>query len=227
MAGGEGRRLRPYTDIFPKPLLPINETPIIKIILDQLKTHGIQEIILATNYKDDLLKMFLNDGAHLGVKISYSKEKKSLGTAGPLKLVEKEVSEDFIVMNGDILINLDFKELIKFHKENNSKITVVSKKIKIPLQYGMIKSDDNGKILELNEKPSLDAEISTGVYILNNSVLKYIPENIRYDMPSLIRECIFFGEKVLRFPYFGKWFDIGDVHEYQKVQTELNFIKNG
>ena len=174
---------------------------------------------MATNYKSSLLEIFFSDGSDLGVDIKYSKEENSLGTVGPLKLIEDNLKGDFIVMNGDVLTDLDIKKLIEYHKKNSSDITVVTKNIDIPLDYGMVKTEEN-KVIGWREKPSLSSEISTGIYILNSSVLKYIPKDQKYDMPDLIEKVIKLGGNVLKFSYDGKWIDIGRIEDYKKVQNE-------
>ncbi len=219
LVGGKGKRLRPYTYVFPKPLLPINGKPILEIILTKLKNQGVNEIILATNYKSTLLEIFFSDGSDLGVDITYSKEENSLGTVGPLKLIEDKLDGDFIVMNGDVLTDLDIKKLIEYHKKNSSDITVVTKNMDIPLDYGMVKTDGD-KVIGWREKPSLSSEISTGIYILNSSILKHIPQDKKYDMPDLIKKVIELNGNVLKFSYDGKWIDIGRIEDYKKVQNE-------
>lgn len=194
LAGGEGRRLHPYTKIFPKPLLPINDEPILSLILKSLKKFGIEEVILATNYKSPLLELFFGDGSNLGMNITYSKEDKALGTIGPLKLVEDKFKGDFIVMNGDILTDLDINKLIEFHKKKSPEITVVCKKEEVSLDYGVIESKGE-EIIGWKEKPILNAEISTGIYIINSSVIKNINLNENIDMPDLVKRIINSGEK--------------------------------
>jgi len=218
LAGGEGKRLHPYTKIFPKPLLPINDEPILSLILKHLKKYEIDEVILATNYKAPLLKIYFGDGSEFGIKINYSKEEKILGTAGPLKLVEDQLKEDFIVMNGDILTDLNINKLIKFHKTESPDITVVCKKEEVLLNYGMIESNGEN-IIDWKEKPTLNVEISTGIYILNPSVIKHIDKDEMIDMPDLVKRIIKSNGKVLKFMYEGKWIDIGRIDTYQKAQS--------
>ena len=187
--------------------------------MTKLKNQGVNEIILATNYKSTLLEIFFSDGSDLGVDITYSKEENSLGTVGPLKLIEDKLDGDFIVMNGDVLTDLDIKKLIEYHKKNSSDITVVTKNMDIPLDYGMVKTDGD-KVIGWREKPSLSSEISTGIYILNSSILKHIPQDKKYDMPDLIKKVIELNGNVLKFSYDGKWIDIGRIEDYKKVQNE-------
>lgn len=219
LAGGEGQRLRPYTSILPKPLLPVGNRPIIEIIIERLNQYGINEIILLTNYKSELFEAILGNGERLGVKINYSRESKPLGTAGPLKLMENQIDGDFIVINGDVITDLKFNELIDFHKQNNSDITLVTKKEEILLNYGLIKLD-NSSVIGWEEKPVIKSEVSAGIYILNKRVLKNIKEDEKMDMPELVLRVIGNKGKVNRFLYSGKWIDVGRIGDYQKANDE-------
>jgi NDP-mannose synthase len=220
LAGGEGRRLKPYTSVLPKPLLPLGDKPILEIILKNLKDQGINDVILAINYKSSLFKMFFGDGSKLGMNINYSKEEKPLGTIGPIKLVEKEFDGNVIVMNGDILTDLDFNKLLEFHNEKNSDITVVSRNIAIPLEYGVIKSKDD-KVIGWEEKPSLNSEVSAGIYVIKSSVIKMVEDDKRQDMPELILKVVNSGGNVFKFPYGGRWIDIGRISDYQRAESEM------
>ena len=227
LAGGEGKRLRPYTHILPKPLLPIGETHIIEIIIKRLKEKGIKDFFILTNYKSDLFEIILGNGSKLGVNITYLKEKTPLGTAGPLKNLEENLDGNFIVINGDVLTDLDFGELLKFHEDNNSLITITIKKEKIRLDYGMIKSEGH-YVTGWDEKPVIEADISTGIYVLNSSIIKYIEKDEKIDMPDLIKRIIGLGvSKILKFIYEGKWIDIGRIENYEEaIQKDLGQFKD-
>lgn len=190
LAGGEGTRLRPYTFAIPKPLLPIEETPILEIVINKLKSFGINDIILAVGYRAELIKAYFQDGSKLGIKIDYYEEKEKKGTAGALKEIKNKfnINEPVLVMNGDIITNLDFNKLIQFHKENNSDITVCTRKFKLKSPFGVIRLNDK-KIIDIEEKPVIEQDASSGIYIINPEVMDLIPET-RFDMPDLIRASI-------------------------------------
>jgi len=223
MAGGLGRRLRPLTEIIPKPLLPIGESSILEIIIKHLKNNGFNEIFIATNYKSHIFESYLGDGSKFGVKIYFSKEDKDLGTAAPIKLLKSNLNEPFLVINGDVITNLNFKKLIQDHKNNNAELTVVTKKIETPLRYGLVESDGN-RLIDIKEKPSIYSEVLAGIYILNPELIDLIPDDY-YNMPTLIKKIVNLNKKVLTHLIRNEyWLDIGIIEDYQKVNEDL---KNG
>jgi NDP-sugar pyrophosphorylase family protein len=220
LAGGLGTRLMPLTKIIPKPLLPVGEKSLLEITILNLKKFGFDEVILATNYKSDLFESYFGDGSKIGIKITYSKEKEPLGTAGPLLLVEDKLTEPFLVMNGDILTNMDFSKLIGFHKENSADFTVVSKKLEHPLHYGVVKTENN-KVTAIEEKPVIESEINAGIYILSPNTLSLIPENKFFTMTELIKSLITNKNNVLRYQLNDYWLDIGHMSDYKKAQDDI------
>ncbi len=220
LAGGEGKRLRPYTKILPKPLLPIGDKPLLEIILERLKEFGIREVILLTNYKAKLFELLLGNGEGMGMSIEYSKEFKPLGTVGPLSLIKEKLNEDFIVMNGDVLTDLNFNELNKFHKKNKADLTIVTKKEEMCWEYGTIKAKGN-KVIGWEEKSIIQEEISAGIYMLNPSVLSYLKNNEKMNMDKLIKKIIKNKGIVLRFLHSGKWLDVGRVEDHKRAQEEV------
>ncbi|MEK6760763.1 MAG: sugar phosphate nucleotidyltransferase [Nanoarchaeota archaeon] len=218
LAGGEGKRLRPYTEIIPKPLLPVNGEPVLGIIIKKLKEQGIEEIILAVNYRDYLFKTLFGDGSNFGVKIYYSGESEPLGTCGPVKNVENLLDDDFFVMNGDLITDVDIREVEKFHKKNNADITVVTKMVENKINFGVMKVKDD-EIISWDEKPTIKSEIGTGMYVINPRALMYIPPNKFYNMNDLVSDVIMSGGKVMHFLHEGDWVDIGLKDDYEKVQN--------
>jgi len=223
LAGGLGERLKPFTLIIPKPLLPVGEKSVLEIIIQKLKEQGIKEIIIATNYQSHLFESYFGDGSRFGVKIKFSKETKSLGTAGPLSLIKHELSEPFLLMNGDILTNINVGELNEFHVKHGAHITMVTKMMKLHLDYGVIEKEGN-KVKSLTEKPVVESEICAGVYLMDPSVLDIIPADSKLDMPDLLRQVILQGKKVVAYPLVGYWLDMGQTDSYQKAQEDA---KNG
>lgn len=220
MAGGPGERLGPITKIIPKPLLPIGGQSIMEITIRKIKEHGFNEVIIATNYMSDLFESYFGDGSKFGVKIKYSRETERLGTAGPLSLIKNEFKEPFLVINGDILSDLNFSNLLEFHKKNKADFTLVSKELDLPLQYGQVEHV-NGIVKDIKEKPNIKAEVLAGIYIITPEALEHIPDG-HYLMTDFIRDLARKGLKVCRYPADGYWLDIGRAEDYQKAQEHAN-----
>lgn len=223
LAGGKGTRLKPYTITIPKPLVPIGDYPILEIVIRQLRKHGFKDIILTVNHMSELIEAYFKDGEKFGVKIKYSKEETPLGTAGPLSLIE-DISEDFLVMNGDILTDLDFTKLIEYHKKGKHTATIVTFKKKISIDLGVLKINKDKTVKEYIEKPTLSYDVSTGIYIFNKKVLSFIEKNRRFNLPELVRLLTKNSEAVKVYEFEGAWFDIGTPSDYEEA-TEF-FKKN-
>jgi len=221
LAGGKGRRLKPYTLTIPKPLVPVGDYSILEIVIRRLKKFGFRNIVLAVNHMNELIESYFKDGRRFGVKIEYSIEKKALGTAGPLSLIDK-ISDEFLVMNGDILTDLNFAELVAYHKKSGQAATVVSAKKNVPIDLGVLEVADDSKIRGYTEKPTLSYDVSTGIYIFNRKVTSYVKKNRHFDLPDLIRLLIKKGEDVKVYPFKGRWFDIGTPSDYQEAQRVFN-----
>ena len=216
MVGGLGTRLRPYTQVIPKPLLPIGEQCSLDINLKKLNESGVEEVILAVNYKSEIFESYCGDGSKYGLTISYSKEKEPLGTSGPLSLLKDQLTEDFIVINGDVITDLNFSDLMKFHKKHNADITVVTKDFNFPLAYGVIKTDGD-RVVHLEEKSNIKAEIIAGIYAISPRVLADLPSGFSL-MTDFIREHI--KGKVLHYKLEGYWLDIGQTKDYEQAQAD-------
>ncbi len=221
MAGGEGKRLRPLTNDVPKPLLPVGIKPIMQILIEKLKEIDLTDIIVTTHYKERMIRDYFKDGENLGVKISYSYENKKLGTAGPLKLLQNELTDTFLVVNGDILTKFNFRKIIDFHFKHQKlpTIGVIEYKLKIP--YGVVITT-NGIIKEVNEKPAFNFLILAGIYILNKNSLNFIPQGTYFDLPDLINSMILSKMKIKYFPIEDHWIDIGSIEEYEKAIKNIN-----
>jgi mannose-1-phosphate guanylyltransferase len=220
LSGGKGTRLKPYTEVIPKSLLPLNGKPVLEIILERLKNQGIDEVILAVNYGAYLFKTLFGEVANNGMKIQYSSETSPLGTAGPLKLLEGQITENFFLMNGDLITDLEINRVKEFHEKMGADITVVTREIEIPIEYGVILAKE-GKIAEWEEKPKIKLKISTGMYLINPEMIDLIPQNEIYNMPDLVLEVIKRGGNVLEFLHDGEWIDMGTIEDYKKAQEHL------
>lgn len=212
-------RLRPFTHVIPKPLLPVGEHSVLEINIKRLRECGFDDLIIATSYKSHLFESYFGNGSKFKVKIKYSKEKKPLGTAGPLKLLKDELKDPFLVIYGDILTSLDFRKLRDFHIQNNSDFTLVTKEIYLPVSYGIIESD-GALIRNIEEKPVMKSQINTGIYFLNPEVIEYIPEGF-FHMTNLAKELIKKRKKVMKYELKDYWIDIGEKESYEKAQKDF------
>ncbi len=223
LAGGKGTRLAPYTRIIPKPLMPIGDKPILEIMLRQMKRAGIRQVTLTVGYLGDLLRLFFLDGKRLGLKIDYVQEEKPLGTSGPLANV-KGLTTTFLVTNGDVLTDMDFVELIAYHREQGAIATIATHKRKVSINLGVVESDKDNVVIDYLEKPDFNYLVSMGVYVFEPRVLKYIPRDEYLDFPDLVRKLIEAGEKVSSYPYKGYWEDLGRPDDYERASVD--FEKN-
>jgi NDP-mannose synthase len=217
LAGGLGTRLKPFTEVIPKPLLPIGEKAVMEIQIEALKKHGFDEIYLATNYKSNYIENFFGDGSRYGVKLTISREDKPLGTAGPLTLIKKELTEPFIVMNGDILTLLNFSNLYQFALKQNTLLTITVKKEITPFAFGNIFFDGD-YVTDIQEKPDIVRYILAGIYVMTPDIFKYIPDDTYFGMDVLIRNMLQNKTFVSKFDLKEYWLDIGRIDDYEKAQ---------
>ena len=225
LAGGKGTRLVPYTQIFPKPLLPIGNMPILEILLIQMRREGIEDVVLTVGHLAELLRSFFKDGSQFGLRIAYSYEDTPLGTAGPLSLLE-ELNETFIVLNGDILTTLRFSDLIHFHRQNGALATIAMHQRKVQIDLGVIQCDGNHNVVGYVEKPSFDYQVSMGVYVFEPDVLKYIPKGEYLDFPDLVHILLAAGEKIIGYPFSGYWQDLGRPDDYEQANQDFDQMRS-
>lgn len=217
LAGGLGTRLRPFTEIIPKPLLPIGEKSVLEIQIENLKRSGFDEIFLATNYKSEYIENFFGDGSRYGVSLKISKEEKPLGTVGPLTLLKKELDEPFLVMNGDILTQLHFKELYDFAVSKNTKLTISIKEYTMPFAFGNIFYKDDF-VTGIEEKPDITHKILAGIYIFKPEIFELIPDDEYYGMDTLIHKMLREDIPITKFEIRDYWLDIGQIDDFQSAQ---------
>jgi len=218
LAGGKGTRLRPYTTILPKPLMPVGDAPILEIILCQLKHFGFTEITIAVGHLAQLIEAYFGNGSKLGVQISYSLEDKPLGTAGPMRLIG-DLGESFLLMNGDILTTLDFGKMYSWHRARGGIATLGVFQKKVPLDLGVLKVSDGDYVEGYTEKPTLSYSVSMGIYIFEPRVQGFMAKDVRLDLPELVLELIGRGEQVGAYRFEGMWLDIGRPDDYQEAVT--------
>ena len=222
LAGGKGQRLRPYTTVLPKPLMPIGDMPILEVVLRQLKRAGITRVTIAVGYLAELLQAFFGDGRRLGLSIDYSFEEQPLGTVGPLTLIPALADETaFLMMNGDILTTLDYGTLVRHHRERNAAATIATYRRSVRIDFGVIESGPDDRLTGYVEKPSFDYQVSMGVYCFGPRVLRYLQPNRYRDFPDLVKTLIAAGETVASYPFDGYWLDMGRPDDYAAAIDEF------
>ena len=223
LAGGKGTRLAPYTMFFPKPLMPIGDMPILEIVIRQLKKHGFTKIVLAVGHLAGLIEAYFGDGSKWGVEITYSREDEPLGTAGPLALIDG-LDENFLVMNGDLLTDINYSDLMKHHLESGALSTISMYTKDVPISLGVLELNSNGNITDYIEKPTLKYKVSMGIYIFNKRILSHIECGKYLDFPNLIKNLIDEDEKISGYMFEGYWMDIGRHEDYSKVLDEFEDV---
>lgn len=224
LAGGRGTRLAPYTTVFPKPMLPIGERPILEIILKQLSQYGFTDIVLSVGYLSELIQAYFRNDHRIPneVNLTYVREGEPLGTAGSLSLVPN-LKETFLVMNGDVLTTLDYKKLVEFHRKERGLVTIAMHKRQVKIDFGVISTNGNSELVGYDEKPTLDYSVSMGVYIFEPKAIAYIEAGKRFDFPDLIKLLLAKGEKVVGYSSSDYWLDIGRHDDY--AEAVENFKK--
>ena len=225
LAGGKGTRLAPYTNILPKPLMPIGDMPILEVLICQMARFGIEDIVITVGHLSELLRSFFQDGSRFGVRISYNFEDKPLGTAGPLAMVEG-LESTFLVTNGDVLTDLDFNTLIEFHREQKATATIAMHRRSIHIDLGVIECNGNHEIENYVEKPTLEYTVSMGIYVFEPKVAEYIPCGSYLDFPDLVLKLLKNGEKVVGFPFEGYWQDLGRKDDYEQATADFERMRS-
>jgi dTDP-glucose pyrophosphorylase len=216
MAGGKGTRLDPFTKILPKPLIPIGEKPVLEVIMDRFAKYGVTKFYLTVNYKGEMIKSYF-DNIEPKYQIRYIWEKEFLGTAGSLRLLPARFANRFIVSNCDIVVELDYSELVKFHKDQKNDLTMVGSLQNHIVPYGVIEFSRNGAVTTIREKPEYDFTVNTGIYVLERTTVRHIPKNKSFNIPDLIQFLIGRGGKVGVFPVSERaYIDIGQWEEYRR-----------
>lgn len=220
LAGGKGTRLKPYTISLPKPLVPVGDTPILEIIIKQLKKYGFTHITLTVNHMADIIQAFFGDGSKWDIKIDYSLEGIALSTMGPLTLIN-DLPDNFLVMNGDVLTDLDFGNFYDEHESKGSNFTIAAHKRTDRVEYGVLIVNDQSLLVDFKEKPEKNYLVSMGVYMVNKQNLSYIPKNTFFGFDHLMNVLIQGGNYPTIKEYAGYWLDIGRPADYEKAIEEF------
>ncbi len=217
MAGGKGTRLHPYTNVLPKPLIPIGNMTILEHIIKSFQKNGCNNFWLTLNYKKDLIKAYF-DNKEKDYQINYVEEKEFQGTCGSIRLLESEMENTFFVSNCDVLLDIDYGELLRFHRESKNEITVVTALRHIQMPYGVMELEDGGYIRKIIEKPEMSYNVNTGIYVMEPTIMNDIPHEGIFHMTDLMNKLIESQRRIGAFPVTEQvWKDMGEFGEMQKM----------
>lgn len=222
MAGGLGTRLRPLTDVTPKPMLKLARKPILQEIIESFKIKGFLTFLISVNYKAHIIKEYFGDGRNFDVRIHYIEEKERLGTCGSIKLAEDFLHEDFFVINGDILANIDYEKLLQVHKHEKNIITICTFPYQYSIPYGVV--EYKNQKASICEKPTYTHQINCGVYVLNPKLLSLLNNDQALDMPDLIEQAIAKNFRIGTF-IIDEWIDIGNLEDFYRAKNKASFSK--
>jgi NDP-mannose synthase len=229
LAGGLGMRLRPYTAVLPKPLMPVGDRPVLDVVVRQLRHHGFGHQTIAVGHLAELIEAFLRDGREYGVHIDYHREREPLGTAGALATVEG-LSEPFLVMNGDVITDLDYRALLDHHRASGAAATIATITRDVQVSLGVLHFDEGDgrgdRLTSYEEKPRYEFEASMGVYAFHPRALEHLTAGERLDFPDLIRRLLAAGEDVRAFRSDCYWLDIGRHEDYEQAQEEFERMRH-
>lgn len=227
LAGGLGSRLAPLTAIIPKPLVPIGNQAIAEILLSQLAHHGIERVLVSIGYLGHLIQAVLGDGSRLGLELQYQREEKPLGTVGPLALLADRLPQDFLVLNGDVLSDLDFAALMRSHAQSGHTLTVATYPKRVNVDLGVLQTGSGGVVTAFVEKPSYDYVVSMGVYAMNRRVLDYVTPGQPFGFDQLVLAMLAKGDPVGTFDWgHGRWLDIGRPGDFATAQESFQAERN-
>lgn len=224
LAGGKGTRLKPYTSVIPKPLVPVGERAILEILVTRLKKAGVDEIYICLNHFAEIIMAFFGDGSRFGLKINYSIEHEPLGTVAPIKLI-RDLPDHFLVMNGDLLTDLNFSDLFQYHLDGNSLLTVSTFVRNMKIDFGVIDVDEKSMLTKgFREKPEYTFSVSMGVYVMNRKVLDFVPDSTSFGFDDLMLTLLKKNEPARIYPYHGYWLDIGRPDDYEKANEDIEYL---
>lgn len=225
LAGGKGIRLRPYTTRLPKPLVPIgDEFSILDIILSQLSQSGFDSVTLAVGHLGQLIRSYVGDGHRWGLAIDYTVEETPLGTMGPVLQVLDRLPERFLVMNGDVLTDLDYADLLRRHTDTEAPLTVATYQRRVQTDFGVL-TTDNGRVVEFTEKPTIDYRVSMGVYGLSRRTLTEYQPGLPFGFDELVLDLLARQTPPLEYAFDGYWLDIGRPDDYDRANAEFDLIR--
>jgi mannose-1-phosphate guanylyltransferase len=220
LAGGLGTRLRPLTNKKPKPMLPLGKKPLLEYLIKWIKKNGVKDIVLCVSYLHETIEKYFEDGSKFGVKIEYAVSRKPLSTAGQLKTAQKFITDTFVCIYGDSLFNFSLRNMIADHKKKNCITTMSLYEHKTSIKYGVIETKNNGLVLSWNEKPEIKSKINMGCYVMEPSILNFIPKNKKYGMDDVIKKAISKRKTINSVLVKNGFIDVGDKKTYEELNMK-------
>jgi NDP-sugar pyrophosphorylase family protein len=220
LAGGKGTRLLPYTTVLPKPLLPVGDRPILERVLCRLGAAGFRDITISVGHLAELIQAVCGNGARWGLQLDYAIEDEPLGTIGPLAFI-RDLGENFLVMNGDVLTDLDPAAPWREHLAGGAALTIATYRRQVNVDFGVLRYDASRRIGRFEEKPTFPYDVSMGIYILNRRCLNYVPKGQPFGFDQLVLALLAAGESVRAFPHDGQWLDLGRPEDYERANRDV------
>lgn len=217
-AGGRGTRLKPYTLILPKPMMPVGERPVIELLVRWLRRNGVDEAYVTLGYLGHLLRLLLGDGSQWGMRIHYTEESEPLGTIGALDLIRDQLTETFLMLNGDLITDLDLRAMIRDHHQGGAPLTIATHVTEVPVNMGVFESADGGRVTEFREKPTLTYAANMGVYCMEPSILEQIPKGIPFGFDHLMYQMLDLDVPARVYRHNGMFMDIGRPEDFAAAQ---------
>ncbi len=224
LAGGKGTRLAPYTTVYPKPMMPVGDIPILEVGIRQLCWAGFTDITLAVGHLAELIISYFGDGKRFGVRLTYAREDAPLGTAGPLATIP-DLDSTFLVMNGDLLTTINYCDLLAFHRAHAPVATIATHERVVHVDYGVIETAASNRITGYTEKPNLPYRVSMGIYVLQPQAVALLEPGVPCDFPDLVHRMLDCGLPVMSFPFSGYWLDIGRLDDYHQAVDEFEQMR--
>jgi NDP-mannose synthase len=223
-AGGKGTRLRPYTLLLPKPIMPLGDQPVIIVLLKWLRRWGIKRVFITIGYLGQLIRALCGDGSQWGMEITYSEEPEPLGTIGPLQLIQGELTETFLVLNGDLITDMNLGAFKELHEDNRGLVTIAVTPKPIAIDLGVLESNENNRLTKFREKPTLNFLCSMGIYCMEPSVLGLIPNGVPFGFDDLMHTMLGHDLPVYLYRHDGLWMDLGRKEDFGHAQEA--FLKD-
>jgi NDP-sugar pyrophosphorylase family protein len=228
LAGGVGSRLRPYTTVLPKPLMPVGDRPVLDIIIRQLRRDGFERITIATGYLAELIEVFFGDGSAYDIRIDYFREREPLGTIGSLASIDSLDDEPFLVMNGDILTDMSYGDFLAEHTSSGAAASIATHQRSVEISLGVLHFDgeDSTRLTGYSEKPQYDYEVSMGVYCFSPETRAFVEPGVRLDFPDLILRLVAAGKVVRGWRSTDYWLDLGRREDYERAVEDFDEIRS-